>query len=893
MQQQQLEGIQEHMDVQAAPFSVKPATVPIRTSARVSKKVKLDLPTVVTQSKAAKKDEETSESKQQNSLGTDPKRPRRRNWGLWSVEDKNIFFEALNEYGKDFDAIQAYFAVKMKKRGLTEAKNKDQVRHFYYRNWHKISKFIKFSVELQKVTQELYALINYGELRKRMGRSVLDKNTVVKLHELIYHGFTLIKVRGKTVRVKTPLCRALRKLNQLDRDNAELPKLPQRVVVELWPLNNSVWSSVHAVAQNPRARTSLPLQHRLSSLLSFLQHRWQHRDRRLLEKFVPPEELGSVDSNKVEVRLRVAPKAGCRISLPMVNVNENLTSVSLSLQTYEERFLGGSAVAGPSKSKGNCTKGSRSKKKAGKEQAEVDVEDKGEEQCNKAILSLQLEGDDATDGDLRSSPLPMEMEEVKPDIKKTEEEPAAMREEQIAKIRNGWSLDEAGTLTLGELYIMFGKDGKLVFEYSWENMKPVAAVENSSVLQKPATDSVANLLQKLVSLAKLLPLIKEKTNCPCGHVCNKMGMKNSNRRGAKASRPNPISAAATSVGTASDPHIVQATAVVMASPLDLPRTLTYQHVTTTAQPLQDGVFRRPLLAPSQFKTIPGATSAEEAFKAQLDQFRPKYCNRRGRSGRKNVVVQRMLPLLPKTANGPSMLTLKVLPQGGEFRPIGPQPSSARVLSFTPVPVVSSPNLIVQQQQPQQQHLVHKQQQLVSVTAASPVTAPTTPPPPSLPLATPPSPPPSISSLLNLGPEELSLGADSTTLLDVPLPSNAPNFVGLLGNDDQTIEDGVPDPCSLLQSSGSTPPISPTRILKETDNQWLNSEVVDFSLSSFLGHLDSPLKSSSTVGPTNDDTRLSQDVEAQLQCLMSESSVDYMAKFADLAAQIASDTAAKK
>jgi hypothetical protein len=75
---------------------------------------------------------------------------------------------------------------------------------------------IFFVSDLQKVTQELYALINFGELRKRIGRSVLDKNIVVKLHELIYHGFTLIKVRGKTVRVKTPVCRALRKLNMMD-----------------------------------------------------------------------------------------------------------------------------------------------------------------------------------------------------------------------------------------------------------------------------------------------------------------------------------------------------------------------------------------------------------------------------------------------------------------------------------------------------------------------------------------------------------------------------------------------------------------------------------------------------------------------------------------------------
>jgi len=70
---------------------------------------------------------------------------------------------------------------------------------------------------LGKVNQELFGLINYGELRKRLGRSVLDKNVILKLHELIYEGTTQIKVKGKTVRVKTPPCRALRKLGQIDK----------------------------------------------------------------------------------------------------------------------------------------------------------------------------------------------------------------------------------------------------------------------------------------------------------------------------------------------------------------------------------------------------------------------------------------------------------------------------------------------------------------------------------------------------------------------------------------------------------------------------------------------------------------------------------------------------
>lgn len=155
----------------------------------------------------------------------------------WSPEDKDIFFEALNEFGKDFDAIQQHINNKFKKKGLPDSliKTKDQVRHFYYRTWHKVSKHLKFAegiatlfcnlyvtqiaglnllLDIKKIAQELYALINYGELRKKAG-SVSEK-TCMKLNELIYRGTVAIRVKGKTIRIKTPMCRALRKLNQLD-----------------------------------------------------------------------------------------------------------------------------------------------------------------------------------------------------------------------------------------------------------------------------------------------------------------------------------------------------------------------------------------------------------------------------------------------------------------------------------------------------------------------------------------------------------------------------------------------------------------------------------------------------------------------------------------------------
>jgi hypothetical protein len=64
--------------------------------------------------------------------------------------------------------------------------------------------------------------------------------------------------------------------------NTEIPKLPPRVIVELRPLNNDAWGKVHATAQNPRARVSLPLQHRLATLITHMQHRWSQRDNKLV-----------------------------------------------------------------------------------------------------------------------------------------------------------------------------------------------------------------------------------------------------------------------------------------------------------------------------------------------------------------------------------------------------------------------------------------------------------------------------------------------------------------------------------------------------------------------------------------------------------------------------------
>lgn len=68
--------------------------------------------------------------------------------------------------------------------------------------------------EIKKIAQELYALINYGEMRKKL--VFVNQKACMKLKELVYKGSVTVRVKGKNIRIKTPSCKALRKLNQLE-----------------------------------------------------------------------------------------------------------------------------------------------------------------------------------------------------------------------------------------------------------------------------------------------------------------------------------------------------------------------------------------------------------------------------------------------------------------------------------------------------------------------------------------------------------------------------------------------------------------------------------------------------------------------------------------------------
>ncbi|KAF2983453.1 hypothetical protein EK904_013614 [Melospiza melodia maxima] len=244
----------------------------------------------------------------------------RRQWESWSTEDKNTFFEGLYEHGKDFEAIQNNIALKYKKKGkpASMVKNKEQVRHFYYRTWHKISKYIDFDNGLKKSSLELYGLICYGELRKKIGGCMDDKNAA-KLNELIQAGATTVRYKGRNLRIKAPMCRALKKLcdpdGVSDEEDQKPVRLPLKVPVELQPRNNHAWARVQSLAQNPRLRLGLgapadsyslfprsaslayrmivELHRKVSSLLEFLKQKWALHEVRSVPRAVSWEKFTS------------------------------------------------------------------------------------------------------------------------------------------------------------------------------------------------------------------------------------------------------------------------------------------------------------------------------------------------------------------------------------------------------------------------------------------------------------------------------------------------------------------------------------------------------------------------------------------------------------------------
>lgn len=84
--------------------------------------------------------------------------PNKRGWESWTTEEKERFFIALKDYGREFDHITE----------RVSTKNYEQVRHFYYRVLKKINNLVKpDSIDKKDQKEILNALLAFWDLKKK------------------------------------------------------------------------------------------------------------------------------------------------------------------------------------------------------------------------------------------------------------------------------------------------------------------------------------------------------------------------------------------------------------------------------------------------------------------------------------------------------------------------------------------------------------------------------------------------------------------------------------------------------------------------------------------------------------------------------------------------------
>uniref|UniRef100_A0A3Q3KHJ6 Protein cramped-like n=1 Tax=Monopterus albus TaxID=43700 RepID=A0A3Q3KHJ6_MONAL len=890
----------------------------------------------------------------------------RRQWESWSAEDKNSFFEGLYEHGKDFEAIQNNIAMKYKKRGkpANMVKNKEQVRHFYYRTWHKISKHIDFanvySRVLKKSSQELYGLICYAELRKKVGGLMDDKN-VAKLNELIQQGATTVRSKGRNLRIKAPMCRALKKLcdpdGVSDEEDQKPVRLPLKVAVELQPRSNHSWARVQSLAHNPRLRMVVELHRKVSSLIDYLKQKWAHHDQRIREALEGAQsstafhskasctvhwlESGKNRPNAKElpaaqilgIHTAPPPRTGTKSGRGSTAAAAGAASVTVlgdtrrtephnpepspdsSAKVEEKRPLSVSVPAssqqtvapreegtglGPSEGAKTCTDMEASGGSAVTKSTEklCSGVESSSEQCKEELNTST------------SSPEINQTPPAKPLVIASDEGVAqgstpAAKERSVEQIREeGWSVRDAENVTLAELYLMFGKPGKLQLEYEWQ---PVAVSPNNQengqglAQSKPSrTHRVLRCLLKLVATeVNPKPLAPEL----CSTATSPLRTHQEEQNQALTSPGKFPVAGVRSPSCGRQQASIRGARLHLANTgvsggRNLPRSLLGS---TVGSDSEGGVFAVPTTLPPNSsrhnRMFSPNKEAELAFRQQLDSismqsdlFLSRQRKPRNRQLRKPLVVQRTL--LPRTA--------------------GDTPQ--HVCSFSILSNSSATGILLDMNS-----LEYKILSMEDLCITFSLFFPQNGLPPPSPGVTGGGDsllsPPSVASLLDIslpGPPEEALapGETQTHISD--------SIIELAINSAHYGEDAALSPAKLSNNDtskllASSPSVSPSRgwiPSPSHDPQWYPSDSSDSTLGCLLSSMVSPDKSRRTTltpsGPSSGTALLGPslldcnshdsfqsrglsdvaEMDSQLACMMSESSVDYIARFNDLAQELA-------
>jgi len=272
----------------------------------------------------------------------------KRNWEMWGQDEKDDFFQALGDCGKDFDKILLYMNKQRRKVKSEETKNKEQIRHLYYRTWNNIMKRLKLPPEKDPKTasiRECHYLICYGELRRK-GITGFGSKAMKQLQDLVTTGCTVVRFRTRNIRLRAPI-RAMKKLYPKLNPASEVI-FPKYLTMEFLPRSMQSFNLVQTYGFNPRVRLSnISLHTKLSDIFESFTKRYVDLNGGNLQLYLypvlPPEySVKSLNADIVKAK-QLAEKLEKKLDAPIC-LNNPSGTLKQNHSTDERTFtLSGSS----------------------------------------------------------------------------------------------------------------------------------------------------------------------------------------------------------------------------------------------------------------------------------------------------------------------------------------------------------------------------------------------------------------------------------------------------------------------------------------------------------------------------------------------------------------------
>ncbi|CAH2264653.1 jg6255 [Pararge aegeria aegeria] len=832
---------------------------------------------------------------------------------LWSADEKSLFFEALNEYGKDFDAITAYICAKMKKKGMPDAnlKTKMQVSHFYYRTWHKLSKHVDFDEKegirakpIEELTKEVF---EYQEIAPGCdNHEDLESHLHLPTDRIIVQEYRLPKKPAlhlgprPDIQIHLPVLSPSEQLSsqkicfssylermgsqRRDKDSGVKIRTPKR------QRKDSVTDKDKELEKKIKIEDldSTKLMNIDETAIDGIELMAHYKNNQEDE-----EKPSTEDEKDVKSEETVEEEMDRDKDMHDKYMSEKEKD-SFSEMEDDEKYTK-SDTDNESDGKGDKSQKERKFKNLKVKFRIVRPPQRGAS-VFKVILEKDSEESKTVEVKVDDSKIEESQEEAKPYDSKCEEKEEEIKPDfdidlAIRQIRKGWSAYDAGDLTIGDLYLMFGNRSKLELDYWWAIPtpplpQPVRAVKQETLDKDKNIDKREKCNKTPDKGDSSVEDEREKRESDMDIFSPKNtfsqdsndGMSGDERKSEQLLSPDHKSSGTMKlvnklINKPTLEPVPDGFSLVSDRLKRLLALAGNTHVSANAAPV---VARCecghvcPLSQKNKQKQQPNSTqgaanmakiseSASSIFKhptpiapkgdpethrAMCLDGLPKWRRGRPRKSDRRVVVQRLLPLLPKLPPPSNLIPVKLAPNPPAVLPrLLPKPPPATASEF--YYVLSQSN---------GQFFYHDGDQRIPINQMP------------------------LPDNGNHEPADADIKTDeeedTKDIKIVKVESLASSTEQKQDDKSQcSTKSEQTDITSFLPSESMS--LSPSRLLRDAEG-WLEGSVQDFSLSSFLGHLEGRPRPESSV-------------DSQLQSLMAESSVDYVAKFADLAAEVTDES----